>query len=410
MQPESSLAWLDLDEEARQKMQETLAILNEPDTVDQLGIGQVRDVFSSLFFPGTSTLWRRARYMLFVPWIYKQLEEGGTGGATGEVASRRMQTRLIRALKDGETDDVTGLIGARKDEPQRMPDELIWNGLMSWGIRRRDGSRSKYWRTLEAGDADRFKVGRGDFDEVFDAESGSWWHQRLPLAHDGFLDSTSFALTHAEAAYLRDQLAEHASESLLARMTEHPPLAGERTFPWENPKAVKRLSDPMRKAMEHAQVFSYGIQGAGLLYSYLVARKREAANAEDLANRLDEWAERARDDGVMPEIRTWGKRRDEFWALVKEHNRGLRVGTDTFVDNWMSLATRAPASLRTDDQAEEMLRKREWDVKRHFARLSSDEALDHARDESGTAQLDFRGSQGMQIVNDIVRGLKEGER
>ena len=34
---ESNLAWLDLDQEGRQKMQEKLALLNEPETLDELG-------------------------------------------------------------------------------------------------------------------------------------------------------------------------------------------------------------------------------------------------------------------------------------------------------------------------------------------------------------------------------------
>jgi Family of unknown function (DUF6361) len=405
---ESSLAWLDFDEKARQTMQEHLALLNQPDTMDQLGIGQVRDVFSYLFFPGTSTLWRRARYTLFIPWIYRELEENGTGGGTGEVASRRKQARLIRALKNGDGDDTIGLIGARKDEPQRMPDELIWNGLHSWGIRRRDGSRSKYWRMLEAGDASLFEVGRGDFGEALDAASGSWWHERLPMAPLGYLESTDFTLPLAEASFLRDQLREHAPESLLARMTQDPPLTGEGDFPWEDTNVTRRLSPEMRTTMDHARVFSYGMQGAGLLYSYFVAKKKGGPNAEDLSNRLAEWSTRIRHNGARVEIRGWSKRRDDFWALIKTHNTGLRMGTEHFVDDWMAMASRAPGQLLEDDQALAMLQKREWDVKRHFARLSSEKALDRARDESGTGQLDYRWSQGSQIVNDIVGGLNGG--
>lgn len=407
MQYESSLAWLDFDEESRQKMQDHLALLNEPDTMDQLGIGQVRDVFSGLFFPGTSTLWRRARYTLFIPWIYKQLEERGIGRLSADTASRRMQTRLIRALKDGQGDDTSGLIGARKDEPQRMPDELIWNGLRSWGIRRRDGSRSKCWRMLEAGDSSAFDVGRGDFEEALDAESGSWWHPRLPLAPNDYLDSTTFELSVSEAAFLRDQLAEHTPESMLAKMAQDPPVApgDNEGFPWENDRAVQRLSPEMQGTMAHARVFSYAMQGTGLLYSYLVARKRRAANAEDLADRFEGWSGRLRDEGVLADIRAWDKRREGFWALIKNHKPGLRLGTELFVDTWMSVAVRAPSRLLNDHEAEELITKREWTVKRHFARLSSEKALDRARDESGTTQLDYRWSQGGQIVADIVAGL-----
>jgi Family of unknown function (DUF6361) len=34
----------------------------------------VRDTFSDLLFPGTSTLHSRGRYVLFIPWIYQAIE------------------------------------------------------------------------------------------------------------------------------------------------------------------------------------------------------------------------------------------------------------------------------------------------------------------------------------------------
>jgi hypothetical protein len=410
MSAQSSLAWLDLNEEARQKMQDHLALLNEPDTVDQLGISQIRDVFSDLFFPGTSTLWRRARYMLFVPWIYRELEERGTKGLPGEIASRRRQTHLIRALKDGEGDDTNGLIGARTDEPLRMPDELIWNGLRRWGIRRRDGSRAKYWRMLETGDSSSFGVGRGDLDEALDAEAGSWWHLRLPFAPTGFLESITFELEHHEALFLRDQLAQDVPESLLARMTADPPLMPRGAFAWENPQALSRLTTEMQDAMDHARVFSFANRGMFLLYSYFVSHKRGAANVDHLAEELERWTDHLDNSGVREEIRDWGTRREAFWSLIKAQNARLRIGTEEFIDSWMAMSLSPARQLLESEDAKKLIADREWAVKRQFARLAGGKALDRARDESGTGQLDFRWSQGGQIITDIVEGLERGAR
>ena len=283
-----TLAWLDLDEDSRRRMQEKLALLNEPETVDELGVGQIRDVFSDALHPGTSTLWRRARYMLFVPWIYRELEREGTGKTSGTDSARRRQVRLIRALKDGG--DTEGLIGARTDEPLRMPDELLWNGLRTWGIRRRDGSLGKYRRSLEAGEAERFGVVRGDFDEVLDAQSGSWWHQRLPGAPSALYETVDFDLDQGEARFLHDQLEEHAPTSLLAALTTPPAVVPTADFPWNQAEAQQRLGVEMREVLDHARVFSNAFLGAGLLYSYHVARARKAQNAEELADRLVAWS------------------------------------------------------------------------------------------------------------------------
>jgi hypothetical protein len=69
----SSFAWLDFSESDRQKALDIIDLFREKGTVDELGIGTVRDAFADLLFPGTSTIMTRARYYLFVPWMYRVL-------------------------------------------------------------------------------------------------------------------------------------------------------------------------------------------------------------------------------------------------------------------------------------------------------------------------------------------------
>jgi hypothetical protein len=64
----STLAWLDHSEVQRRRMMEVIGLFREKGTVDDLGLGSIRDTFSELLFPGTSTLHTRAKYLLFVPW------------------------------------------------------------------------------------------------------------------------------------------------------------------------------------------------------------------------------------------------------------------------------------------------------------------------------------------------------
>ncbi len=72
----STFAWVDFAEEDQQKMLDVVHMFQEKDTRDELGIGIIRDAFADYFFPGTSTIQTRARYMLFVPWIYLDLNTG----------------------------------------------------------------------------------------------------------------------------------------------------------------------------------------------------------------------------------------------------------------------------------------------------------------------------------------------
>ena len=57
MQP--TLAWLDFNTADRERTQRVLALFEERDTRDELGLGGIRDSFSDHFFPGTSTIQTR---------------------------------------------------------------------------------------------------------------------------------------------------------------------------------------------------------------------------------------------------------------------------------------------------------------------------------------------------------------
>ena len=57
MQP--TLAWLDFNTAERERTQRVLALFEERDTRDELGLGGIRDSFADHSFPGTSTIQTR---------------------------------------------------------------------------------------------------------------------------------------------------------------------------------------------------------------------------------------------------------------------------------------------------------------------------------------------------------------
>jgi hypothetical protein len=72
--PSSSVGWLDFDATASERVAALLRSLEEPGTLDPLGLGSVRDAFSEMLSPGTSTIQTRLRYFMFLPWIFRSLE------------------------------------------------------------------------------------------------------------------------------------------------------------------------------------------------------------------------------------------------------------------------------------------------------------------------------------------------
>lgn len=105
----STFTWLDYSEKERQRMLDILSTFKEHETRDELGIGVIRDAFSDMLFPGTSVIQTRARYFLFVPWIYKSLEEKKVLSSKIERRARDEEVRLIYALL--ESNDTNGVIG-----------------------------------------------------------------------------------------------------------------------------------------------------------------------------------------------------------------------------------------------------------------------------------------------------------
>lgn len=63
----SALGWYAVDARQRQRMMEAVDQFRDRTTIDNLGLGTIRDAFSDTLFPGTSTLHTRLRYVLFIP-------------------------------------------------------------------------------------------------------------------------------------------------------------------------------------------------------------------------------------------------------------------------------------------------------------------------------------------------------
>lgn len=145
----SQFGWVDFAETDRQRMFNVVQLFREQDTRDELGIGTIRDAFADYFFPGTSTIQTRVRYMLFVPWIYLDLERRQTPSDQIARRARQAEVKLIYALLDSEGQN-KGVIGQdAKERLQRLPSSVYWSGLGSWGIRLFPGSRAEYHRSLD---------------------------------------------------------------------------------------------------------------------------------------------------------------------------------------------------------------------------------------------------------------------
>ncbi len=63
----SKLGWVNFDRDEQERVQNLIQALSEPGTVDDLGLGAIRDTIADHLFPGVSTIQTRLRYFVLVP-------------------------------------------------------------------------------------------------------------------------------------------------------------------------------------------------------------------------------------------------------------------------------------------------------------------------------------------------------
>ncbi len=406
----SYFSWMDYSERERREALDVIDLFSEQDTRDELGIGTVRDAFADLLFPGTTTIQTRARYFLFVPWIYTGLERLKVPSHQMAVGARREEITLIDAL--ASSDDPDGTIGIEaRASLKRLPSNVYWLGLRRWGIRLFPGSQDQYNRSLDAfyaSDSRFSRSRRNDEGEPVDGSSSRSWHAAVPARPDGFPRQASFSLTEAEADYLHERLLTHAPRTLLTLLVDRGEPSGRVDLPWQHQLALQ-APPAIRDQVDHARAFSEMMHGAALLYNLMLAQ--HASNellVERYRTALQEWSLviAEREEALVQ----WDRQR--FWQIVGSGGNRIPIPTRGFVDAWLDLVLegsgpkQAASVILTNERAQQLIFDRERSIKRDRARLDNRRALELWSGAAGTAQLSYRWPVAQTIISDIVAALR----
>jgi hypothetical protein len=406
----SSFTWLDYSEKERQKMLDILIALKEHETRDELGIGVIRDAFADMFFPGTSTIQTRARYFLFVPWMYRGLEEKKVLSSKIEKRARDEEVQLIYALL--ESNDTMGAIGKdAKKNLKRLPSSIYWQGLEAWGIRLCPYSISDYHRSLDA--LYRFgKDGSHSYEEEIDGcERRRNWHPGLPPVPDDFPASASFSLTGEEACYLKERVLTRCPNTMLAYLLDSDMPSESVRFPWDHPICLD-LPEPIREKIFHARNFSEVINGASLLYNLMLAEKASVlglqaydGKASYYEDELKKWADDLQ--SRRADLDRWDYKM-RFWDIVSEQGARATMQTQRFITTWLQMALSPMGARRIakDESARMLIHEREKLLKRNLARLDNPEVLARWSGDAGTGRLRYRWRPAETIISDILLGLR----
>ena len=312
----SSIAWLDSSAEEQRRVREMIELFSQRESRDELGLGQIRDVFSDSLFPGTSVIQTRARYFLVVPWVFSASARRGHSGSALLKHANNTERRLVEMLRSAGV--VEGLIGKRAGASLKiLPSSIYWSGLRTYGILTHDIATDRL-------SAITSQSAEGS-DELAARIVGDWYPS-LPPAPPGFPQSLTNGLDLAppEAQWLRERMLATTRGTLLAHLvTGSSAPDTDSSSPWADSVAATAPGD-VRRVLQHAELFSLAMHGAAILYNLLVGERYEDAGYTRVKGPVaryrqayDEWLTEL--DDRADALAAWD--RTEFADFVSERNR-----------------------------------------------------------------------------------------
>ena len=397
----ATLTWLDLTASDRDRMRQVLDMFKEQGTVDEMGLGSLRDAISESLFPGTSTIQTRLRYVLFVPWIYRQLEVRKTAASNVPTQLRKAELDLIGPLL--EQGRSQGVIGERaRGSLARQPSSVYWTALVRWGLFLHERPQGWYHTHFTA--LLRSPPAEETTDDLGVMRAGQTnWHPRLPDPPPDFPYEASFDLTREEAAFLQGRLEERCAGSLLAWMAREGSDAPTDGCFWAD-SAATRAQAGLRDVIELARRFSLHVEGMPLLYNLLLAERRDELHGGDeelidqYRKEIDEWAQKEVAEDVYEPC--------ELWSFAASHQVGVRRLQREFVEAWSTrLHDLGPAAIADDRTLRVLIENREQQLKGPRARLQNPARLLDWSGRVGVGRMNFRWHRVGRMLQDLHEGL-----
>jgi len=129
----STLGWIELSPAALRKMRSELEETEEG-VRDEMGVLAIHRGYADRFFPGTSVLQTRPRYLFFTCWNYLVLtKQTGVGPHNAWEKKREAENWVTKRLNDNEDSDVIGG-SIHPRNPVQSPDFIYWTALKTYGF------------------------------------------------------------------------------------------------------------------------------------------------------------------------------------------------------------------------------------------------------------------------------------
>lgn len=297
------LGWIDFSKSERDKILNVLDLLTEPGVLDELGISPIRDGFSDLFFPGTSTIQTRAKYFFIVPYALKDLE----------LNDEKSYSKLKKQLDDTEEKcarkllDINfherGIIGRRSIASnkwiKRTPASIYWAGLRRYQIFKAKMSIDQYIKIIafqKQSKSNILKLGNrnDENDDQDDKDAGMSQKVHLlniPSYNPNWVNEFDMNLTPEEGQFLKNQIISSCGNSMMAYILKENMYEILEINSFRHLESIiENFPEKIQKDFYSAKSFSEFIYVLRVIYNLIVSEgdneraKKEFANLKPISN------------------------------------------------------------------------------------------------------------------------------
>lgn len=409
----SSIGWIDFSSTDRERVSQVLARLREPGTLDELGIGQIRDAFADILFPGFSTIQTRAKYFVTVPQMFADY--------WAQDPKVRVKKKLEDYLKESENTLAetlsenhahsnpfpTGIIGHTlidKGGAANRPSSSYWTGLRKFGLVNTRLSLAEYCRFSRETTLTRLM----ESDDP--SENDDMIRQRrsvatVPGMNPGWREDIHIELTRPEAEFLRDKIrmSDSIRDSIPAQLMKADLLNNEAITGAARFSVLSELlqahtgtlSTRCLDISRRAQRFSDAIEGAHIRFNRVIANKLKQNNRiKSLDYDFTQWRVRT------AALEVFHKEAISEWTVLNG-DMPLRLGVNTrrFLQDWNEAMLTGELDSRLDALV----------VRQAIANKGNRSLLKRSLPAdigwSGIRVLDYRWPVVRQVIGDIKEGL-----
>lgn len=401
----AGFGWIDFSDDQRQKVNAVIELLDSGGTVDELGIGVVRDALADWMFPGISTIQTRPKYFLILLEIFKNYQRkfilGEKMPSLEEYLSDE-ENRVMRILAQNYNyEEGNGVIGItvvkNNKELARKPSSIYWNGLRIHGLITTHLPRNAY---IKSNDLSHFPM---------DSESRENYEDHFGLAVPNFdviHDEMTMELNREEALFLKNYFLDTNSHSskqkhnLLSALLkekhgqEREVVKKANSFKYaaEALLDLNRLDEETERVIQMALDFDFLIHGAHIRYNILLHNKAGSLSfIQELEEQWENWLARLVEDR---------NRLSQFDLEELFGSIAIRTGrlTQLFIRNWKNEVLKDEIAI---SKLDDLVYNQETHKKGAKAKLSlQDAAYDNW---VGIKNLEYRFGIVKNIITDLEK-------